>query len=559
MLENIQASRCVSVAGLMVLLYDHALTFSEEVELIWKGEWKKAPKALFLLLRYCVPTVLIIILSAGPRAADWMIHRKPRIAPREDHLELGFAPRPPDCKGLIGTSIFLELVTIGSADFLVLLHLRNLWEHNELLMYSTKALYYLMQLAEFLCVFVISFDMLGKVSYSSELQSCVLQSRSNMVLLWAPGLVGKVVFEAAICVLVVWTSLSKPRDTTRLAVVYRAGLISPLIILTLRIINMIIAAVAPLSLIFLGVFFPWAATTTTVTRMILRSRRLSVINTTKRGVLGHVSSDNMITQASAPGPEEKAAATEALDSSHSHPAPGRADVDPDGATAVSSQRLSPPGRSTSTAPPQFPAIDIVEETRSSFGDSDEYDTSSLLRKSGGPIPITYERSFAGSRGDLEDATTTVDPFLEISGLSPGVSAGVRSPSNVAEEMVDDASSIRRSSTSFSTVDHADQSSSFSRSFSSSSPPPTARTATTYSSPPTYSTPRTSRYTLLSDLTYETLPSYHTVQSTPTFYSQRNTQSFSDSDAVASGSTHPRRVLPPLPSLQHGAETVFESA
>lgn len=42
-----------------VLLYDHLLTFSVEVGLIWAARWS-VPKVLFLLLRYFVPSSVII-------------------------------------------------------------------------------------------------------------------------------------------------------------------------------------------------------------------------------------------------------------------------------------------------------------------------------------------------------------------------------------------------------------------------------------------------------------------------------------------------------------------
>ncbi|KAK0430490.1 hypothetical protein EV421DRAFT_281735 [Armillaria borealis] len=57
--HNIQATRYLTSAGLVVLLYDHLLTFSAEVELIWAAHWS-VPKVLFLLLRYLVPPSVII-------------------------------------------------------------------------------------------------------------------------------------------------------------------------------------------------------------------------------------------------------------------------------------------------------------------------------------------------------------------------------------------------------------------------------------------------------------------------------------------------------------------
>lgn len=50
---------CVTVAGLVTLLYDHFLTFDDEVKLIWKAKMS-LPKLLFLFNRYVVPTMMVM-------------------------------------------------------------------------------------------------------------------------------------------------------------------------------------------------------------------------------------------------------------------------------------------------------------------------------------------------------------------------------------------------------------------------------------------------------------------------------------------------------------------
>ncbi|KAG8863492.1 hypothetical protein FRB96_008232 [Tulasnella sp. 330] len=58
---DIQASRYLSAAGFFILLYDHLITFSEEVELIWKGPLSLV-SFLFLLNRYAVPIIIAVDL-----------------------------------------------------------------------------------------------------------------------------------------------------------------------------------------------------------------------------------------------------------------------------------------------------------------------------------------------------------------------------------------------------------------------------------------------------------------------------------------------------------------
>ncbi|KAG8698677.1 hypothetical protein FRC08_005766, partial [Ceratobasidium sp. 394] len=53
------ASKCLSVAGVCVLAYDHILTFSDEVRLVWKRKWSIV-STIFVLNRYITPLVLAV-------------------------------------------------------------------------------------------------------------------------------------------------------------------------------------------------------------------------------------------------------------------------------------------------------------------------------------------------------------------------------------------------------------------------------------------------------------------------------------------------------------------
>lgn len=58
-LENVRATQYVTAIGLIVLLYDHALTFQDEVELVWKTKLTIA-QVTFLILRY-LPILGILV------------------------------------------------------------------------------------------------------------------------------------------------------------------------------------------------------------------------------------------------------------------------------------------------------------------------------------------------------------------------------------------------------------------------------------------------------------------------------------------------------------------
>ncbi|KDQ58917.1 hypothetical protein JAAARDRAFT_33636 [Jaapia argillacea MUCL 33604] len=61
LLVDIQVSRLCRASATAAALYDHLITFSDEVELIWKQRWSIA-KVLFFVTRYCGNAVIIAVL-----------------------------------------------------------------------------------------------------------------------------------------------------------------------------------------------------------------------------------------------------------------------------------------------------------------------------------------------------------------------------------------------------------------------------------------------------------------------------------------------------------------
>ncbi|KAK0189836.1 hypothetical protein F5146DRAFT_1052828 [Armillaria mellea] len=138
--EHIQATRYLTSKFLInwsarrsdVLLYDHLLTFSTEVELIWAARWS-VPKVLFLLLRYIVPPSVII-----------------------------------------------------HTHFLVLLHLWNLLERRPRFICCTLALLTLTTIANIACTTIVVLATNRNVHFDADLRACAIRDRDRMPLLWAP-------------------------------------------------------------------------------------------------------------------------------------------------------------------------------------------------------------------------------------------------------------------------------------------------------------------------------------------------------------------------------------
>jgi len=60
-----------TAAGTVVLLYDHIITLPDEYRFVWKANPSFA-KYAFLLNRYVVPSVMLLVLSGKSETREWM-------------------------------------------------------------------------------------------------------------------------------------------------------------------------------------------------------------------------------------------------------------------------------------------------------------------------------------------------------------------------------------------------------------------------------------------------------------------------------------------------------
>ncbi|KAF8902997.1 hypothetical protein CPB85DRAFT_1564505 [Mucidula mucida] len=266
--QNLYATRYLSIAGLVLMLYDHSLTFADEVRFIWKAP-SSTPKWLFLGMRYSVPVFVIVhLVQMGGMA----------------NLSSGlFTHLLKDCVYRMPTQLqdmtLVGIVTIAGGNFLVLLHLWNLWDRNVRLITWTLILFVTTQIANFACGIKVVVTLTRSVLWVPSLHVCVLSSRSDIGILWAPG----VLFEVVIFIMVVWNALCQPRKKEQaMSILYRDGVFYFVVLLLLRMLNLFIAFIAPLSLIFLGVFFVWCTTTLAVTRLILNLRHMAELSKFRR-------------------------------------------------------------------------------------------------------------------------------------------------------------------------------------------------------------------------------------------------------------------------------------
>ncbi|KAJ7206452.1 hypothetical protein C8J57DRAFT_356695 [Mycena rebaudengoi] len=219
-----------------ILLYDHLLTFGDEVRLIWSAK-SSTTKFLFLAMRYVVPSMMILHTVALSGLSD--IHLSDEV-----------------CKAWVATGIFAGAVTQGINNWLVLLRLWVLWERQRTLILCTLLLFMATESATMIGGWIGIAHMLPHMFFEPTLHLCAFRGQYSIYFLRVPGLI----FQFVVLVALAWRALRHGQAS--LSSMYPLGLL-----------NTILFFVPPNFLAFPALFFIWCFTTTMTCRMILNLRR----------------------------------------------------------------------------------------------------------------------------------------------------------------------------------------------------------------------------------------------------------------------------------------------
>ncbi|KAG9125541.1 hypothetical protein FRC07_007193 [Ceratobasidium sp. 392] len=221
-LLHVRASRYLSAAGYVLLLYDYFLTLPEEVRLIWPTSWSLV-KVLFLINRYSVPIFLTI--------NSWVLLLL-RV-----HALYGRSRRV-----LVFLIIFyvLTYVTILSTATLALIR------------------------------------MIPQLAYSPLAGICSISVKPvTLQAVWAAPLGFEIVIFGMTMYKCLEHAKAQQLHTPLLKTLYRDGFLYFLIIVVIRILNLALWIVAPPSLVYLGLYFIWSLITLLISRLLLNLRNVS--------------------------------------------------------------------------------------------------------------------------------------------------------------------------------------------------------------------------------------------------------------------------------------------
>ncbi|TBU39090.1 hypothetical protein BD309DRAFT_970438 [Dichomitus squalens] len=252
MFHELTASRYMTAVGLMVLLYDHALTFGDEVQYIWSAPATYA-KYIFLLNRY---TVLGTLLAVAYEMCGFV---------DSSFTDTG-------CKQFIFTCSMIAVVSVGIANLLTLQRVVILWDHRPVILKIMTVGFVISFGAQVATMIVTLINMLPFITWNTSLGMCVATKSSHLLIgVWACPMV----FELFVLGSTALNALDRPR-TVELPIakaLQEDGIQFFAFIAALRILNIVFAALNRPSFIFLAVFFIWAMTTTILGRLLIHLRR----------------------------------------------------------------------------------------------------------------------------------------------------------------------------------------------------------------------------------------------------------------------------------------------
>ncbi|KAJ7124602.1 hypothetical protein C8R43DRAFT_1135557 [Mycena crocata] len=179
------------------------------------------------------------------------------------------------CKAWTSFAAYAGWLSIVISNFLVLLRIWTTLPRGHRLIRWSIVFFVVVQTASFGVTTWVVTNMIPVLVFEPFVGLCTFTTKPNVVGLWVVG----IIFEIVVFVTVFWNTLDRPRamgpdsEVAVTRMLLRDGVAYFVLLCGLRIANAVIAVVAPVSSLFVIVFFIWAATTLTTNRLIINSRR----------------------------------------------------------------------------------------------------------------------------------------------------------------------------------------------------------------------------------------------------------------------------------------------
>lgn len=247
---NVRLSVIMGVVGFTVMMYDHVLTFTDEVQYIWKA--KKTPVVfMFLLNRYVTPIVLSIDLY--------------------DKGGISSYTSKEFCVNWYLVEATWYVIAFGITHALVAMRVAAIWGRPRwiVILLVTLWVVYFSTTTTILLISIIRGA--NTVHFEPLLKLCYLSITSFLWACWVPPLLLETVLFVLSCI----QAFRAGRYATRTPIIYvlfRDGALHFTVIVFCSIFNMVTWIVAPPTLVALAKYFGLAIVNTMISRLVLNLR-----------------------------------------------------------------------------------------------------------------------------------------------------------------------------------------------------------------------------------------------------------------------------------------------
>lgn len=242
------ATRYFMVVTVTLVLYDHVVTFRDEVEFIWAAR-KWLNKLIFVVNRYIVEATLVgttyVMLELRPNLSDRV------------------------CKISLIPVVSSAIICTAVSHVMITLQVDAMWDFNKTItraMLAGFAATYTAVLAFFIIAMV---DLYSAVYFFAPVNTCLVSHSPR----FANGIwISMVAFDVFVFGLVLMNAVNRPyRETSEVVSnLNKDGVVFFTVILVIRAFNMIFSLKTGSSETFLVVYFMWAIFAIAVCRLILR-------------------------------------------------------------------------------------------------------------------------------------------------------------------------------------------------------------------------------------------------------------------------------------------------
>ncbi|KAG8958265.1 hypothetical protein FRC03_009298 [Tulasnella sp. 419] len=284
---HMEWSRYTTIAGATLLFYDHALTFGDEIRLIWPARLSLV-KVLFLINRYVTPAFQAYVAYGMSRLAVFddkvgtqsIAIPSPTVVLTIPHCRRKFVSHtgasgveinlPHSCQRFISICSYVEITCLAISNYLLLLRVHALWGRRRSVLISLLVVYAVTYTAVLSTATITLFALLPSIHYSPLARVCAVGGHSETLSsVWIAPIFFEVVVFVMTTVKCVEHAKTDDLKIPLLKSLYRDQFLYFLVIIIVRIFNLLVWLAMPTSLAFLGVYFIWSLVITFVSRMLL--------------------------------------------------------------------------------------------------------------------------------------------------------------------------------------------------------------------------------------------------------------------------------------------------